>query len=158
MRPVHFVGFPEGPAAWLQTLAAPRLLARGAKFSPTPRMTGVCDIGQAFDRFARSTHLRLIFGDTAIDKHTRQFRVPNPGWQLPRSVTDSVEHRNLTAHLSALKQRNLSTYKRAAAFASKSCKFRRNLSLEGMRIMRSLRASLELVIKSADKDLGICVH
>ena len=116
LRPVHFVGFPEGPPAWLQTLAASRLLARGAKFIPTPRMTGVCDIGQAFDRFARSTHLRLYFGDTPMDKHTRQFRVPNPGWQLPRHVRDSVEHRNLAAHLSLLKQRLLSTYERAVWF------------------------------------------
>ena len=151
---MHFVGFPEGPPAWLQTLAASRLLARGAKFIPTPRMTGVCDIGQAFDRFARSTHLRLYFGDTPMDKHTRQFRVPNPGWQLPRHVRDSVEHRNLAAHLSLLKQRLLSTYERAVGFASKSRKFRRNLSLTEMRIVRSLRASRELVIKPADKNLG----
>ena len=154
---MHFVGFPEGPPAWLQTLAASRLLARGAKFIPTPRMTGVCDIGQAFDRFARSTHLRLYFGDTPMDKHTRQFRVPNPGWQLPRHVRDSVEHRNLAAHLSLLKQRLLSTYERAVGFASKSRKFRRNLSLTEMRIVRSLRASRELVIKPADKNLGLCV-
>ena len=58
--------FPEGPPAWLQTPAASRLLARGAKFIPTPRMTGVCNIGQAFDKFARSTHLRLYFGDTPM--------------------------------------------------------------------------------------------
>ena len=157
LRPVHFVGFPEGPPAWLQTPAASRLLARGAKFIPTPRMTGVCDIGQAFDKFARSTHLRLYFGDTPMNKHSRQFRVPNPGWQLPRHVRDRVEHRNLAAHLSLLKQRLLSTYERAAQFASTSRKFRRNLSMAEMRIMRSLRASRELVIKPADKNLGLCV-
>ena len=143
LRPVHFVGFPEGPPAWLQTPAASRLLACGAKFIPTPRMTGVCDIGQAFDKFARSTHLRLYFGDTPMNKHSRQFRVPNPGWQLPRHVRDRVEHRNLAAHLSLLKQRLLSTYERAAQFASTSRKFRRNLSMAEMRIMRSLRASRE---------------
>ncbi len=120
-------------------------------------MTGVCDIGQAFDRFARSTHLRLYFGDTPMDKHTRQFRVPNPGWQLPRHVRDSVDHRNLAEHLSLLKQRLLSTYERAARFASTSRKFKRNLSWSEMRVMRSLRASRELVIKPADKNLGLCV-
>ena len=89
-----------------------------------------------------------------MDKHTRQFRVPNPGWQLPRHVRDSVEHRNLAAHLSLLKKRLLSTYERAVGFASKSRKFRRNLSLTEMRIVRSLRASRELVIKPADKTWG----
>ena len=56
-----------------------------------------------------------------------------------------------------LKQRLLSTYERAVGFASKSRKFRRNLSLTEMRIVRSLRASRELVIKPADKNLGLCV-
>ena len=93
-----------------------------------------------------------------MDKHTRQFRVPNPGWQLPRHVRDSVEHRNLAAHLSLLKQRLLSTYERAVGFASKSRKFRRNLSLTEMRIVRSLRASRELVIKPADKKPGALRH
>ena len=124
VRPVHFVGFPEGPPAWLQTPAASRLLARGAKFIPTPRVTSVCDIGQAFDYFARSTHLRLYFGDTPMDKHTRQFRIPNPGWQLPPDVRESEEHRNLAAHLARLKQQILSTYERAYEFASTSRKFK----------------------------------
>ena len=157
VRPVHFVGFPEGPPAWLQTPAASRLLACGAKFIPTPRVASACDIGQAFDTFARSTHLRLYFGDTPMDKHTRQFRVPNPGWQLPRHIRDSVEHRNLAAHLSLLKQRLLSSYERAHRFASTSRKFRRNVSIAEMRVLRSLRASRELVIKPADKNLGLCV-
>lgn len=157
VRPVHFVGFPEGPPAWLQTPAASRLLACGAKFIPTPRVTSASDIGQAFESFARSTHLRLYFGDTPMDKHTRQFRVPNPGWQLPRRVMDSVEHRNLAAHLSLLKQRLLSSYERAHRFASTSRKFRRNLSSAEVRVLRSLRASRELVIKPADKNLGLCV-
>jgi hypothetical protein len=157
VRPVHFIGFPEGPPAWLQTPAASRLLARGAKFIPTPRVTDACDIGQAFDAFARSTHLRLYFGDSPMDKHTRQFRIPNPGWQLPRHVRDSVEHRNLAAHLALLRQRLLSTYERAFEFASTSRKFRRNLTMSEMRVMRSLRSSHELVIKPADKNLGLCV-
>ena len=157
VRPVHFVGFPEGPPAWLQTPAASRLLACGAKFIPTPRVASACDMGQAFDTFARSTHLRLYFGDTPMDKHTRQFRVPNPGWQLPRHVRDSVEHRNLAAHLSLLKQRLLSSYERAHRFASTSRKFRRNLSHAEIRVLRSLRTSRELVIKPADKNLGLCV-
>ena len=157
VRPVHFVGFPEGPPAWLQTPAASRLLARGAKFIPTPRVTGACDIGQAFDAFARSTHLRLYFGDTPMDKHTRQFRVPNPQWQLPLDVRDSVQHRNLAAHLSRLKQQMLSTYERASRFASTSRKFKRNLTMSEMRVMRSLRSCRELVIKPADKNLGLCV-
>ena len=157
VRPVHFVGFPEGPPAWLQTPAASRLLARGAKFIPTPRVTSVCDIGQAFDYFARSTHLRLYFGDTPMDKHTRQFRIPNPGWQLPPDVRESEEHRNLAAHLARLKQQILSTYERAYEFASTSRKFRRNLTASEVRVMRSLRTSRELVIKPADKNLGLCV-
>ena len=157
VRPVHFVGFPEGPPAWLQTPAASRLLARGAKFIPTPRVTSVCDIGQAFDYFARSTHLRLYFGDTPMDKHTRQFRIPNPGWQLPPDVRESEEHRNLAAHLARLKQQILSTYERAYEFASTSRKFRRNLTTSEVRVMRSLRTSRELVIKPADKNLGLCV-
>ena len=157
VRPVHFVGFPEGPPAWLQTPAASRLLARGAKFIPTPRVTSVCDIGQAFDYFARSTHLRLYFGDTPMDKHTRQFRIPNPGWQLPPDVRESEEHRNLAAHLARLKQQILSTYERAYEFASTSRKFRRNLTTSEVRVMRSLRTSRELFIKPADKNLGLCV-
>ena len=156
VRPVHFVGFPEGPPAWLQTPAASRLLARGAKFI-TPRVTSVCDIGQAFDYFARSTHLRLYFGDTPMDKHTRQFRIPYSGWQLPPDVRESEEHRNLAAHLARLKQQILSTYERAYEFASTSRKFRRNLTTSEVRVMRSLRTSRELVIKPADKNLGLCV-
>jgi hypothetical protein len=157
VRSVHFVGFPEGVPAWLQTPAASRLLARGAKFIPTPRVTSACDIGRAFDTFARSTHLRLYFGDSPMDKHTRQFRVPNPGWQLPCHVRNKEEHRNLAAHLSLLKDRLLSAYERAHQFASTSRKFRRNLSMSEMRVLRSLRASHELVVKPADKNLGLCV-
>lgn len=157
VQPVHFVGYPDGPPGWLKSPVAARLLAHGTKFIPTPGKFDSVVVEETFDRFARSCHFRLYFGDEAMTAHTAQFRVPNPAYELPRHVMNSPAHVQLSVQLTALREQLVPSFKRASKYVAQSRKFVTNVSIQERRVLQRLRADSSLVIKPADKNLGLCV-
>ena len=157
VQPVHFVGYPSGPPVWLRSPVAARLLAHGTKFIPTPGKFDSVVVEDTFDKFARSCHFRLYFGDEAMTAHTAQFRVPNPTFELPRHVMNSPAHVQLSAQLAALRERLVPSFRRVSEYVAKSRKFVTNVSIQERRVLQRLRAETSLVIKPADKNLGLCV-
>lgn len=157
MQRVHFVGFSGSGPTWLNNLGAARLLTRGTKFIPTPGKLDRTDCESAFDRFARSCHFRLYFGDKEMSDHTARFRVANPTFMLPANVMQSPQHKELTDQLATLRSGLVDSYQCASQHVAVSSKFRTNLSMSERRLVQRIRNDVNILIKPADKNLGLCV-
>ena len=121
----------------------------GLKFIPTPRTPTAPDQWQpALARFQRAVRLRCMLGDTPAQ--AMRYHVPNPAFQ-PTLAPAPVE-----AFLQDLGTAVGAHYQRQAeALAARPPAG--NLTSAHRRSVRTLRADTSLIIKPADKNLGLVV-
>ena len=70
---------------------------------------------------------------------------------------NSPAHLQLSTQLTALREKLVPSFKRVSEYVSKSRKFVTNVSIQERRMLQRLRTDSSLVIKPADKNLGLCV-
>ena len=119
----------------------------GQKWMPTPcRDTPICTVQQHLGRFARSTRLRALFGQSACPK----YRLPNPGFQ-PGAALAPVE-----AFLADLDQSVMACYRyRATLMRMKP--IHSNVSPVLAEAITRLKGLRDIIIKPADKNMGMVV-
>jgi len=123
------------------------ILALGLKFVPTPRPSPPHLVKQRFQQFARSMRLKLQFYDADSKQSSPfdpRFFVPHPNFQ------PSAQHPALEAYLSKTAEhldRVLDTSHRSV----------RNLTAQQRKFIYSLANRDDLVVKPADKGLGLVI-
>lgn len=119
------------------------LLNNGLKFAPVPALLSRTALVHAIERFQRSVRLRCMFrsGGPCIPK----FRVANPAF-VPARAPEAVEQ-----YLSDVESALLAKYDAMQA----EYKPKHNLSPAEKQVLSMLREQTELVLKPADKNLGL---
>lgn len=125
-------------------LATLLLLNRGLKFITTPAPLSEDTLQTSLDRFARSVRLRCMFGSSSSGS---KFKLANPGF-VPKPAPTPVEH-FLSAFRTAVKQRYGAVVARPLGIR------RHNLPYAERQALLSLRKQPGLIIKPADKNLGL---
>ena len=124
------------------------LLNNGLKFVPTPKLLPRSQLQATIQRFQRSVRLRCQFQDVGpMDR----YKVPNPGFS-PLPAPPVVE-----AFLSRVESACLARYD---IVARRECARRRevnNLAPGQVEALRMLRQRSDIIIKPADKTLGLTV-
>mgnify|MGYP001809584684 FL=1 len=131
------------------SLDAMALLNKGLRFISTPSRLQLPQLLTGLDRFERSVRLRCQFGGGAIPK----FRVPNPGFEpktAPASVEDFLDavRSGALARYDTLQQQRQQQHKRVPAH---------NLRPAERQALQDLRQQHDLIIKPADKNLGLVI-
>lgn len=121
------------------------LLNNGLKFVPTPQLLSRAQLLASLQRFQRSVRLRCQFEDTGP---INRYRVPNPGFQ-PAPAPPVVEE-----FLSRVESAWLARYD---AVVARGQRVANNLDSGQAEALRMLRQRSDLVIKPADKNLGLTI-
>jgi hypothetical protein len=126
-------------------LATHCLLNLGLKFVPTPRALAPGGLTPALARFSRAVRLRRQFGGGTVPKH----RLPNPAF-LPEEASLPVE-----VFLEYL-ERTVHT-RQSAVLLHCAHNIRSNLTLGEQQALVALRQRQDIIIKPADKNLGLTI-
>jgi hypothetical protein len=127
------------------------LLNKGLRFISTPPRLQLPQLLTSLDRFERSVRLRCQFGGGAIPR----FRVPNPAFMpkpAPASVEDFLDAVRLgaLARYDALQQQPQQQQQRRRGCTHNTCYAERQA-------LQHLRQQHDLIIKPADKNLGLVI-
>lgn len=126
------------------SLDALMLLNNGLKFIPTPKPATRDQLTASLQRFKRSVRLRCMFQDTGqFDK----YKLPNPVFE-PDPAPPVVEE-----YLSVIENVALSRFDTVSLHH----KQQPNLSKAQRQALYDLRQQSELIVKPADKNLGLTV-
>jgi hypothetical protein len=118
------------------------LLNRGLKFAPVPRRLVRATLTASVQRFQRSVRLRCQFGGSSVPN---KYKLPNPSF-LPQPAPPAVE-----TFLAAVEAALL------ARFDACPVHKQHNLSTAEASMLAGLKQRHDLVIKPADKNLGLTV-
>ena len=122
------------------------LLNKGLKFVPTPSSLAPGGLDPSITRFARAVRLRCQFGNSNV---TPKHRLPNPAFE-PEHASPPVEE-----FLSALGP--TITRRQATALTFCSGRFKPNLTRAEQQALVTLRQRRDIIIKPADKNLGLTI-
>ena len=121
----------------------------GLKFIPTPACRSVSGAsGEAVDSFSRNVRLRIQFQDAADKPYNPQFYVPNPVYQ-PHAAPPDVED-----FLVDIRNAVTLAYRAARSLPARNMP---NLTAPQHAALSALRANRQIVIKPADKNLGMVI-
>jgi hypothetical protein len=118
------------------------LLNNGLKFAPVPALLSRTALVQAIERFQRSVRLRCMFNGSGM---APKFRVSNPAF-VPQRAPAAVEQ-----YLSDVEAALLAQYDAMHAEYQPM----HNLNPAEKQVLHMLREQTELVLKPADKNLGL---
>lgn len=121
-----------------------QLLNRGLRFVPVPKRLARDAYLAAIQRFQRSVRLRCQFGGSGMPS---KYRLPNPSF-MPKPAPPAVE-----AFLTAAEAALLARFDATAAHTRQQ----HNLSPAEASMLAALRHQTDLVIKPADKNLGLTI-
>lgn len=138
----------SGAPLSLDTLA---LLNLGLRFRPTPAALTLLELDSGFNKFVRRVRLRCQFGDTPVPA----FWVPNPIWQPHRAPQPVEAYLQRTG--AQLRTRLQALLAAAAPAAGTRPAAPANLGHAAATALRQLQRRTDLIIKPADKNLGLTV-
>ena len=126
------------------SLDALMLLNNGLKFIPTPKRVTQEQLLASLERFKRSVRLRCMFQDTGqFDK----YKLPNPAF-VPDMAPPVVE-----AFLDQIESATMSRFE----IFNQQRQQQPNLSHAQRLVLQSLRQQHDVIIKPADKNLGLTI-
>jgi hypothetical protein len=126
------------------SLDALMLLNNGLKFIPTPKRITQEQLKASLDRFKRSVRLRCMFQDTGqFDK----YKLPNPAF-VPDMAPPAVE---------AFLEKIEATAMARLVIFNQQCVQKPNLSYAQRQVLQSLKQQHDVIIKPADKNLGLTI-
>jgi hypothetical protein len=120
------------------------LLNNGLKYVPVPQLVTKTQLMSAIARFQRSVRLRCMFKRSGT---VAKCRVPNAAF-VPAPAPPAVEQ-----YLTAVENSLLNKFESLRMDFKKQ----HNLSPEAAEVLKALRQNTELVIKPADKNLGLTI-
>lgn len=120
------------------------LLNRGLKFVATPPKLDSPTLQASVSRFERTVRLRCEFGGGTVPK----FRVPNPGY-TPPPAPYPVE--------SFLSKFSTAVHSRFQSIVHSRSRARPNLSFAEREALKHFKHAPDMIIKPADKNLGLVV-
>ena len=119
------------------------LLGLGLKFIPPSKFPNELELQEEYQVFARQLRLRWFFKDSGGP--VPPLRVPNPSWNPPnryQPLEDIIAHGKALLHESVEACRHI-RQNRLPHYLSKA--------------LRKLKANPNIIIKPADKNLGLCI-
>lgn len=120
-------------------------LSLGLKFIPTPRQLEREDIKQSCFEFERFTRIRWMFQHSNKRKFIKKFHIPKPEFQ------PKIDEPKINQMLAKIRHRTLATFDHAKRLTKP------NLTLRKKQFLKTIRSLTSIVIKPADKNLGITI-